>query len=340
MSAAERNQNDDIFFVVEESEEGMRLDRLCAARHPNLSRNQIQVLNENGGVTVDGRVRPDSYQVRAGENVEMRAAELHSRGWDPETVPVPEAIPIVIVHEDDDVVVVNKPAGMVVHPAHGNTGGTLVNALLGRGIKLAGLGGTSRPGIVHRLDKDTSGLMVVAKTNAAYAALVTMLKDRKVLKEYHAIVRGNIGRERMTIDAPVGRHPTHRQKMAVRATAGREALSQLFVVDSYKHFDYIRVAIYTGRTHQIRVHMSHVKHPLLGDQVYGGRPRKGHAQGPKEKVTGDRLSRLIKRHALHASRLAFERPGGGGVLTFQSALPDDMRLALETLYREDRFKEV
>jgi 23S rRNA pseudouridine1911/1915/1917 synthase len=144
----------------------------------------------------------------------------------------------------------------------------------------------------------------------------------------------------MTVDAPIARHKVQRQKMTVTRQKGKEAVTQLFVVDSYNHFDYIRVAIYTGRTHQIRVHMSHVKHPLLGDHVYGGRPRKGQTQGPREKVTRDRLSRLIKRHALHASRLSFEHPAGGGVLMFQSALPEDMRLALETLYREDRFKEV
>jgi len=340
MASSSRKHNDDISFTVGEHEEGQRLDRLCAARHPSLSRNQIQVLNGNGVVTVGGRVRPDSYSLRAGEKVEIRASEVQQEGWDPDAVPEPEDIPIAVVYEDDEIAVVNKSAGMVVHPAHGNPGGTLVNALLGRGTTLASLGGPSRPGIVHRLDKDTSGLMVVAKTDAAYVALVKQLKDREVLKEYHAIIHGNVGREDLTVDEPIGRHPVHRQKMTVRRTGGREAVSQLFVVDSYNHFDYIRVAIYTGRTHQIRVHMSHVSHPLLGDHVYGGRPGRVQSQGSRAKVTGNKLSRMISRHALHASRLSFSHPEDGSVLTFQTALPDDMRHVLETLYMEYRFKEV
>jgi 23S rRNA pseudouridine1911/1915/1917 synthase len=340
MASSSRKHNDDISFTVGEYEEGQRLDRLCAAKHPTLSRNQIQALNEQGAVTVGGKVRPDSYSLRAGEKVDIRVSEVQLEGWDPGAIPASEDIPIAVVYEDDDIAVVNKPAGMVVHPAHGNPGGTLVNALLGRGMTLASLGGPSRPGIVHRLDKDTSGLMMVAKTDAAYAAMVKQLKDREVLKEYHAIIHGNVGRDELTVDEPIGRHPVHRQKMTVRRTGGREAVSQLFVVDSYNHFDYIRVAIYTGRTHQIRVHMSHVLHPLLGDHVYGGRPGKGRSQGPRAKVTGNKLSRMISRHALHASRLSFSHPEDGSVLTFRTALPDDMRLALETLYMEYRFKEV
>ena len=340
MVSSSRAQNDDMSFTVGEHEQGQRLDRLCAARHPTLSRTQIQALNEHGAITVGGRVRPDSYSLRAGDIVDIRASEVRLDGWDPDAVPAPEDIPVAVVYEDGELAVVNKPAGMVVHPAFGNPGGTLVNALLGRGMTLASLGGPSRPGIVHRLDKDTSGLMMVAKTDAAYAAMVRQLKDRKVLKEYHAIVHGNVGRDELTVDAPIGRHPVHRQKMTVRRTGGREAVSQLFVVDSYNHFDYIRVAIYTGRTHQIRVHMSHVSHPLLGDRVYGGRSGKGQSQGPGAKVTGSKLSGMISRHALHASRLSFSHPEDGSALTFRTALPGDMRLALETLYTEYRFKEV
>jgi 23S rRNA pseudouridine1911/1915/1917 synthase len=340
MGSSSQRQNNDTSFAVADHEEGQRLDRLCAARHPNLSRNQIQILNEHGGVTVDGRVRPDSYLLRAGERVDIRPSEVEREGWDPDAVPAPEDIHITVVYEDDDIVVVNKPPGMVVHPAHGNPGGTLVNALLGRGVKLAGLGGPSRPGIVHRLDKDTSGLMVVAKTDAAYVGMVTRLKDKDVLKEYRAIVHGNLGRDEMTVDAPIGRHPVQRQKMTVRRSGGKEAVSQLFVVDSYIQFDYIRVAIYTGRTHQIRVHMSHVSHPLLGDQVYGGRAKKGQTPGPRAKAMDEKLSKAMTRHALHASRLSFTHPVSERPLAFQTALPDDMRLALETLYRENRFKEV
>jgi 23S rRNA pseudouridine1911/1915/1917 synthase len=340
MGSSSQRQNSDMSFTVADDEDGERLDRLCATKHPSLSRNQIQILNERGGVTVDGRIRPHSYPLRAGEKVDIRPSEVHLEGWDPEAAPAPEDIHIRVIYEDEDIAVVNKPAGMVVHPAHGNPGGTLVNALLGRGIALAHLGGPSRPGIVHRLDKDTSGVMVVAKTDAAYVGLVARLKDKRVCKEYHAIVHGNIGREQMTVDAPIGRHPVHRQKMAVRRDGGREAVSQLFVVDSYTDFDYIRVAIYTGRTHQIRVHMSHVSHPLLGDDVYGGHHGRGRTPASRAKATGKTLSRIMTRHALHASRLSFSHPVSDRPLAFQTALPDDMRLALETLYRENRFKEV
>jgi 23S rRNA pseudouridine1911/1915/1917 synthase len=330
----------DFSFTVADDEDGQRLDRLCAARHPDLSRNQLQILNARGAVTVDGRIRPDSYSVSAGERVEIRASAVEIEGWDPDVIPGPEDIPVAVVFEDDHLVVVNKQAGLVVHPAHGNPGGTLVNALLGRGTRLAGLGAPQRPGIVHRLDKDTTGLMVVAKTDAAYMGLAAKLKDKEILKEYHAIVCGNIGRAELTVREPVGRHPVHRQRMAVRREGGKEAVSQLFVVDSYSHFDYIRVAIYTGRTHQIRVHMSHVSHPVLGDHVYGGRLRKAQTGDPGAKVIYEKLSKTVSRQALHASKLSFAHPVSGRDMTFRTALPQDMRLALELLYREDRIKEV
>jgi len=332
---------DDISFSVTEEDAGQRLDRLCAARKTGISRNQIQILNRGGGITVDGEMRPDSYVVSAGETVEIRPSAVEREGWEPDAVPQPEDIPLTVVYEDEDLVVVNKPAGLVVHPAHGNPSGTLVNALLGRGIRLAALGSPNRPGIVHRLDKDTSGLMMVAKTDVAYHALVGQLKDKQVRKEYHAIVRGNLGIAEMRVDAPIGRHPVHRQKMAVPRKGGKDAVSQLFVVDSYTHFDYIRVAIYTGRTHQIRVHLSHVSHPILGDPVYGGsRGWKGQATGQRAKATREKLSKIMTRHALHASLLSFSHPVGLRRLTFRSALPSDMRAALETIYREDRSKEV
>jgi 23S rRNA pseudouridine1911/1915/1917 synthase len=340
MGSSSQRHKDDASFTVSDHEEGQRLDRLCAGRHPGLSRNQIQVLNRHGGVKVDGKIRPDSYLLRAGERVDVRPSEVEMEGWDPEAVPGPEDIHVTVVYEDDDIVVVNKPPDMVVHPAHGNPGGTLVNALLGRGVTLAGLGGPARPGIVHRLDKDTSGLMAVAKTDAAYVGMVNKLRDKEVLKEYHAIVHGNIGRDEMMVDAPIGRHPVHRQKMTVRRSGGKEAVSQLFVVDSYNQFDYIRVAIYTGRTHQIRVHLSHVSHPLLGDQVYGGKAKKGQTPGPRANATGEKLSKTMTRHALHASRLSFTHPVSGRPLAFRTALPDDMRLALEALYKENRLREV
>jgi 23S rRNA pseudouridine1911/1915/1917 synthase len=331
----------DMEFTVAPEDEGLRLDRLCANRHPDLSRNQIQNLNKAGAVSVNGVCRPDSFPVTAGDRVRITPSVAGISGWDPEARPEPEKdIDVAIVYRDDHITVVNKPAGLVVHPAHGNPGGTLVNALLGEGVGLAGLGGPSRPGIVHRLDKDTSGLMVVAATDEAYRGMVGAFKDKRVRKEYHAIVDGNIGCETKIIEAPIARHPAYRQRMAVVEKGGKPAVSQLFVVDSYSHFDYIRVATNTGRTHQIRVHLSHVSHPLLGDPVYGGRRRKVRTAGVRTRVTYEKLLKILQRHALHASLLSFLHPVTGVSLTFRAALPPDMRLALETLYTEDRIKEV
>jgi len=326
---------------VAPEEAGQRLDRLCAARHPQMSRNQIQIFNKNGAVLVDGRTRPDSYAMSVGENVSINPSTVEKTDWDPEARPAAEPdIVVPVVYRDEHIIVVNKPAGLVVHPAHGNPGGTLVNALLGLGFELPALGGPSRPGIVHRLDKDTSGLMVVAGSEPAYRALVEAFKDKKVCKEYHAIVDGNMGSSKKTIDAPIGRHPVMRQKMAVVERGGKPAITQLFVVDSYSHFDYIRVATVTGRTHQIRVHLSHVSHPLLGDPVYGGRRKAKRTAGVGTRVTYEKLLKILTRHALHASRLSFLHPVTGAPLTFRAALPQDMRLVLELLYTEDRIKEV
>lgn len=322
-------------FTVQADEAGTRLDRLCASKCKAISRNQIQLLNENGAITVDGRRRSDSYAVREGELVEIVLPEEQR-----EFLPGGEDIPIAVVYEDEHVVVVNKPAGMVVHPAHGNWTGTLVNALIGRGTVLPAMRGSHRPGIVHRLDKDTSGLMVVAKTDRAFLELTEKIKRGGFHKVYHCIVIGNLGKWILTVDEPVGRHPTRRQKMAVVPGSGKAAITELFVVDSFEHFDYIRVTTYTGRTHQIRVHLSHLAHPLLGDAVYGGRKRRGKSSSPRARVTFERLMNILSRHALHASRLEFEHPVTNSRMTFNSALPHDMRDALEILYREDRIKEV
>ena len=313
----------------------MRLDRVCASRLNTLSRNQIQSLNRDGAITVDGRRRPDSYTVCEGEVVKVVLPEEKS-----EELPRGEDIPLSVVFEDDHIVVVNKPAGLVVHPAHGNWSGTLVNALIGRGTSLPAVRGSHRPGIVHRLDKGTSGLMVVAKTDRAFLELTKKIKNGELHKEYHCIVIGNLGKRRLTVDVPIGRHPVKRQRMAVTPGSGKEALTELFVVDSYEHFDYIRVATFTGRTHQIRVHLSHLAHPLLGDAVYGGRTKRGKSSSPRLRATFEKLKKVLSRHALHASKLRFEHPVTNLEMVFGSALPHDMQYALEVLYREDRIKEV
>ncbi|MCH7549094.1 MAG: hypothetical protein IH969_06110 [Candidatus Krumholzibacteriota bacterium] len=207
-------------------------------------------------------------------------------------------------------------------------------------ITLSVLGLPERPGVVHRLDKDTSGLLVVARTDDAYHHLTGEFKAHRVHKEYHAITIGHLGTREVVVEAPIARHPVKRQQMAVVERTGRPARSDLFVVDSYGHFDYIRVTTCTGRTHQIRVHLAHSGHPILGDPVYGGRGFKGRTANVRLKTTFDRLLKNLTRHALHASELSFSHPGTGEKITFRTALPEDMRAALEVLQREDRTKEV
>jgi 23S rRNA pseudouridine1911/1915/1917 synthase len=316
---------------------GERLDRFCAAHVPGLSRTQAQALNAAGGIHVDQLARPDSYRVSAGETVVVDATRAAKSRID--TAPAPQSLPVAVVYEDDDIVVVNKAAGVVVHPAHGNWDGTLLNALLGRGTRLSSIGG-DRPGVVHRLDKDTSGLMVLAKTDAAHQTLSAAIKEREFEKTYHAIVLGNVRSRHVTIDAAIARHPVHRQKMTVPARGGRSAHTEVFVVDTYYHFDYIRVTTKTGRTHQIRVHMAHVGNPLLGDAVYGSRRQRARTATGAAPEMFEQLVKDMRRHALHASRLSFAHPTTGDRVTFTTALPTDMRLVLEAIYRVDRAKEV
>ncbi len=319
--------NSTISITVDPAAAGERLDRFCAARIPAISRTQAQALNAGGGIRVDGRARPDSYALREGEEVVVDTALLpRPRSAAPE----PQSLPVAVVFEDDAIVVVNKAAGVVVHPAHGNWDGTLVNALLGRGTALSAVGG-DRPGVVHRLDKDTSGLIVLAKTDAAHRALSATIKAHELEKTYHAVVVGNVRARALSVEGAIARHPVHRKKMAVVSTGGRPARTEVFVVDTYYHFDYIRVTTKTGRTHQIRVHMAHAGNPLLGDAVYGSRKLKGPAEP---------IARRMGRHALHASRLSFVHPATGERLTFTTALAPDMRAILEDIYRQDRAKEV
>jgi 23S rRNA pseudouridine1911/1915/1917 synthase len=322
---------------VGDEDAGLRLDRFLAARIPGLSRTRLQAMNTAGAIRVNGRARPDSYALAPGEIVEIDAP---SRPDDALSAPSPQSIPVSVIFEDESLVVVNKPAGMVVHPAHGNRGGTLVNALLGRGTPLSGLGSGDRPGVVHRLDKDTSGVIVLAKSDAAYRSLAAQFRDQATSKIYHAIVHGHVRSREITVEEPIARHPVHRQRMAVVRARGRAARTDVFVVDTYEHFDYIRVSTHTGRTHQIRVHMAHVGNPLLGDPVYGGRRQRGVSSPPRMRATFERLMKLVPRHALHATRLSFTHPETQVRLTFTTALPGDMRAALETLYRVDRAGEV
>ncbi len=285
---------------------GERLDVFLARRVVRLSRSQAQRLIERGLVTVEGAPGRASRIVRQGE-----AVVVHLPDPDPLSVEA-EPLPLTVLYQDEEVMVVDKPAGMPVHPGPGHPRGTLVNALLARFPELSLVGEAFRPGIVHRLDKDTSGLMVVARTPRAHRHLVEQLKARQVHKVYLALVHGRPRPDRGIIEAPIGRHPRHRQRMAV-VEGGREALTRYRVVESLGDYALLEVEPVTGRTHQIRVHMAAIGHPVVGDPIYG------------------RRSPLLSRQFLHAHRLAFTLPGSGRTVEFQSPLPDDLRHCLEAL---------
>jgi len=287
---------------------GERLDTFIARRCPELSRSHARRLIDEGLVSVNGRQAKPSERVTAGLSVNVTIPP-------PETITlVPEAIPLTIIYQDGDIIVLDKPAGLTVHPAPGHPSGTLVNALLAACPDLRGIAGTLRPGIVHRLDKDTSGLMVVAKNDRAQRALQRQLKDRDVRKTYLALVRGVPAPREGTIAAPIGRHPKNRKKMAVVAD-GREATTRYRVREEIAGGQYslLEVEPVTGRTHQIRVHLAAVGHPVVGDATYG------------------RPSAAVGRQFLHAHKLAFGMPLGGRTVEFESPLPADLREALSQL---------
>jgi 23S rRNA pseudouridine1911/1915/1917 synthase len=287
------------------------------------SRSQIQRLIEAGRVQVAGRPGKSNQAVKAGQVVTIEVPEPS-----PASV-APEALPLTIVYEDSDLVVVDKPAGMVVHPAAGHDGGTLVNALLHHITDLSGIGGEKRPGIVHRLDRGTSGLMVVAKHDSSHDELARQFHDREVDKEYFALVWGTVQSGRR-IDAPIGRDPVDRKKMSARARRSRAAVTRIAGAEHFgRALTLVRVAIHTGRTHQIRVHLSAIGHPVVGDSVYGGMHRR---------VPGDvRAVSRLDRPFLHAARLAFKHPADGRRLEFTSELPDDLQGVLDEL--REHFEE-
>lgn len=298
---------------VEEGEAG-RLDRFVAARL-DLSRTRVQALLAEGGVTVDGRIAKKSEAVVPGSRVEVVV---------PPAAPVeilPEDIPLDIVWEDADLAVVNKPAGMVVHPAPGHRSGTLVNALLYRMPDIEGVGGRLRPGIVHRLDRDTSGLLVVAKTDRAHRALADALRRRRVKRLYVAAAWGHLDESPLTIDAPIGRDRRDRKRMAV-VEDGRHALTRVKVREQWERADLLDVALKTGRTHQIRVHLAHIGHPVVGDPVYGEGWVRGMG-GPGRRWAVE-LDRRVPRQFLHATQLVFDHPVSGERMRFEAALPSDL----------------
>jgi 23S rRNA pseudouridine1911/1915/1917 synthase len=306
---------------IPESHAGQRLDQALAALLPDYSRSRLKAWIESGDVRVDGATRRPRDRVGGGESVAIDA-EIEA-----EVDAVPQDIPLTIVHRDRDLFVIDKPAGLVVHPGTGNPDATLQNALLALDPKLERL---PRAGIVHRLDKDTSGLLVVARTVAAHTALVRMLENRKVHREYEAVCRG-VMTAGGTIDAPIDRHPTDRVRMAVRQ-GGRESVTHYRVIARFRAHTHVRVQLETGRTHQIRVHLAHAGFPLVGDRVYGGRLTmpKGASEALRQAV------REFPRQALHAARLELAHPVSGKPLEFRAELPPDMRALLAVLKQDRR----
>ena len=285
-----------------------RLDVLLAG-HLDLSRNQAATLIANGRVTVEGRREKASYRARAGERITIVIPPPRSPAV------LAENIPLAVAHEDDDVLVIDKPAGMVVHPAPGNWTGTLVNALKGRGAPLAETGEEGREGIVHRLDKETSGLLLVAKTDRAHRVLGAELQARRIVRRYAALAWGHLNEDRLTVEKPIARDPRDRKRMAI-VSMGRPARTDFTRLARFDSADLLRAHLYTGRTHQIRVHLAAIGHPVVGDDTYGG-------------GGGRRLVQLPpRRHFLHAAWLQFRHPVTGKEIDIRSPLPEDLRRAL------------
>ncbi len=299
---------------------GMRLDKYLHQVGLGLSRTQIQKLIEEGKVLVNGRPVKPSYTLKRGD-------EIYAEYERKEPLKIePEPIPLDIIYEDDYIVVVNKPAGMVTHPAPGNLRGTLVNALLHH-CGLAKADSIARPGVVHRLDKDTSGVIVFAKEKIALSNLAEQLQKRRMKKEYLTFVWGNLPLDKGIIDAPIGRDFIDRKKMAVTPLLSKDAITEYFVEKRYKYITFARVHILTGRTHQIRVHMAHIGHPVVGDETYQGRQRLSGI--PHEFF--EKVLEIMQRQALHSHKLGFEHPVTKKWMEFEAPLPEDMRNLKEFL---------
>ncbi|HEY8850304.1 MAG TPA: RluA family pseudouridine synthase [Thermoanaerobaculia bacterium] len=303
-----------------EAQHGLRLDRALAELMPEHSRSALARLIAEGRVSLDGRkAEKSSMRVAAGQRVEIEIPPPAPSGI------ASQDLPLTILFEDDDLVIIDKPAGVVVHPAAGHSDRTLVNALLFHVRNLSGIGGEVRPGIVHRLDKDTSGVMVIAKNDAAHRKLAAEWGTDRVRKEYLAIVYGTPKQQRATIDAPIGRDPRNRKRMSV-VKSGRSAVTEYVIEQPLRHASLLRLRLRSGRTHQIRVHLKHLGHPIIGDPLYSGPQWRG--------IPDKRIQKAIAafpRQALHAARLTIPHPRTGEQMTFECPLPQDMKMLLAAL---------
>ncbi len=300
----------DYYFEISEQDVGKRLDKFLSENIDGLSRSYIASLIEDKQILVNGKAASKSNKLSARDTIEFSvrdAVELEAE---------PEDIPLDIVYEDEELIVINKPKGMVVHPAAGNPNGTLVNALLYHCKEgLSGINGVMRPGIVHRIDKNTSGLLVVAKTDRAHLSLSEQIKEHSVTREYRAVVYGHLKENRGEVNAPIGRHKIDRKKMCVTDKNSKSAVTHYEVLEEFNDFSYIRCVLETGRTHQIRVHMAYLGHPLAGDEVYG----------PKKVITE------LEGQCLHAIKLGFVHPTSGEYIEFESELPESFEKFLKKL---------
>ena len=307
-----------MIYTVSDADKGKRLDAYLS-EVAKISRSAAAKLIDEGLCTVGGKVQPKKYSVKEGDLIDFTPPEIK------EAEALPENIPLDVVYEDDCIIVINKPKGMVVHPAPGNYSGTLVNALLYHcRDSLSGIGGVMRPGIVHRIDKDTSGLLVVAKNDEAHAALSEELKYHGIEREYRALVTGGFKDDKGTVNYPIGRHPVDRKKQAVildGSGSAREAITHYEVLERFGGVSYLALKLETGRTHQIRVHMSYTGHPLLGDEVY----QKNKTQFEK------RHPQLFQGQALHAKKLSLTHPKTKERMTFECELPAEFEKALQLL---------
>jgi 23S rRNA pseudouridine1911/1915/1917 synthase len=306
-------------------DEGRRLDVFVSETWPELSRAQAKRLVDAGSVTVGGAKKKPSFALRPGDDVAVLLPDP-----EPSTL-VPEAIPLDIVYEDRYLLLVNKPAGMTVHPAAGARRGTLVHALLHHCEDLSGIGGVLRPGIVHRLDKGTSGLMVVAKSDAAHRGLAGQIKSRSLKRIYRAVVWGHPALDEGVVETAIGRHPTNRKKMAVVESGGKHAVTHYRVIGRFRFLTLVELALETGRTHQVRVHMSHLGQPVFGDPDYGGRRKALNSLNGRLAKEAAELLKGIDRQALHAWKLSLVHPITGRRMSLTAPMPEDIKNILSSV---------